>query len=138
FQAEIATFRRGVEIGNSLALYPQHCSILSACRHSNFDLLVVKTGHLYLCAQTRLDEIDRNYTVEVDAISLEELVGLNLNKYVQVASFAALRRRLALPGNIYPLPVFDSRGNRDLNSLILLRHAGAMTGPTRVLDNRAF
>ena len=81
-----------------------------------------------LCAERGLSEADRNIDVEIIALPLEELVLLDLDDDVEIASGSSGCSSLSFAADSEPGTRVNPSGNLNLERLLLLDQALATTG----------
>ena len=96
-----------------------------------------KRGYVDFAAQRGLRHIERNRTVQVVFVALEESVLAHLEEHVKIARWAALRAGLAFPGEAQPRAVIHAGGNVDLQFALRLPVALAAAFLAGVANNLA-
>ena len=121
---------------DALAAQPEGLAVLRAL--GQFDLgLAIERGHMDLPAQRRRDHAHRCGAVQVIAIALEDLMWLDPDLDVQVARRAAVGAGLAVASRTNTHAFVDAGRDLDLERLVLLDAALAMTGHARLGDHLA-
>src|SRR6266566_1339689 len=91
--------------------------------------LAVEDGHVHLVTEAHLRIGEGQGTDQIGAVSLEDLVGANLDEDIEIARGSAVESAFALAGEAELIPVRDARGNGH-GEHPLARHASlAAAGP---------
>ena len=106
------------DILNALALQSEHAVRLCTLGYIVFNLSVKRRHHKRI-AQSRLNKVDMNLTLNVEAVTLEERMRSDIDNNMKVARRAAVDALVALSADIEDLTVVNTCRDIDLKRTLL-------------------
>src|SRR5690606_15696226 len=110
---------------HALAAQSERLAALRAFGNGDFRL-AAQRGHLYVSAQGGGREGDRQFTMQIVAVALEDVVRLQPDLHIGIAGRPAIDTRLAVATGTDPHAVIDAGGNLHLQRLVLANTADAL------------
>src|SRR6266581_1844284 len=97
--------------------------------------LTFKRRHVHLSAQRRDRKGNRNFTIKIVVVALEDFVLLDVNDDVKIALRSAANTGLAVARGAQPRTLADSGRNLQFNAAQFFHAPLTMTLPTRLLND---